>query len=583
MKRRTLKHLLSYMRGMRRHYVIGIAGTAVMMLAFQVTVSFLFLDLFDALEVGQFDTIWSPLIRYAIVLVIAIVMIPFFTYMASKAAVHTTGKIRQRVYGRLARLPIATHRKRHSAELSSIATNDIAEAEQAYAQHLIMFMVNMITGFGAAIVMLMIEWRLALVAFFAAIITLIISTVYAKRLRKISTTVQDRLANVNTKLSNVLAGVSVIRIFNLQRLVMKTFMKSNVETLDASQSRVRTQAGIEAFNTLVWSLSFAGITLLGGFFVLEGIITLGVIIAITQLQNSVLELVNMLGRFITNLQASLAAGDRIFDLLAEDEEPTTYEGEPTIVNAETAVAFKDIVFGYTEETVLDRMSFEVNQNSTVALVGPSGGGKTTVFKLILQFFAPDSGALAIGGEAASGKPIHDLRDKIAYVPQDAHLFNTTIRENIAYGNLDADEASIIDAAKAAGAHDFISDFDHGYDTIIGEQGANISGGQRQRIAIARAMLKDAPILLLDEATSALDTESEAHVQRALKELMKTKTVIVIAHRLSTIEHADNVLVVKDGRVVETGTHASLLDDENTLYAKLYRTQQVLAESAEQPT
>ncbi len=578
MKPRTLRRLLSHMKGKKRMYITGIAGMAVLLLAFQIVVSLMFLTLFDALQVRQFDTIWTPLIRYMVVIVSAIVLIPFFSYMAAKAAIHTTGVLRKRVYNQLSRLPIATHHRRHSAELSSIATNDIAEAEQAYAQHMITFAVNALTGLGAGIVMFIIEWRLALVAVLAALITLIVNTVYAKRLRRISTTVQARLAGVNTKLSNVLAGVSVIRVFNLQKLVMKTFMKANQSTLEASQTRVKRQATIEGFNTLVWSMSFAGITLLGGFFVLEGLITLGVIVAVTQLQNSVLEFVEMLGRFVTNLQSSLAAGDRVFELLDEDEEPLTYEGSTLSTSSDTAVAFEDVSFAYAEDKVLDRMTFRVQKNRSVALVGPSGGGKTTVFKLILQFFAPQQGRLAIDGVPTAGTPIETLRDKIAYVPQDAHVFNTTIRENIAYGNPAADETAIVEAAKAAGAHAFITSFDQGYDTIVGEQGTNVSGGQRQRIAIARAILKDAPILLLDEATSALDTESEALVQRALLHLMKTKTVMVIAHRLSTIEHADQVLVVKAGHVVEEGTHGSLLDDDTSLYAKLYRTQQTLTES-----
>ncbi len=571
MNKSTLKKLFQLMEGYRTMYFVGIIGFALLLLIFQVQISLLFLELFNSIQEGTFEDILFPIIRFSVVILILISVIPFFSYLTAKAALKTTGALRKRVFDKLTALPIKQFRKTHSAELSSIATNDINEVEKAYGQLLFQFSVQLIVGVGAGVAMLIIEWRLALVAFSAGLLTYIINTLYAKRLRSVSRGVQDRLAHLNTRLSNILAGMHVIRVFNIQKHVLNLFTKSNKQTLDVSLVRVKRQASIDALNNLVFTISFAGITVIGGWFVLEGLILLGVIVAIIQLQNSVLDLVSELGTFISNMQTSLAAGDRIFDFLDYEEEPKSYETTIHSPKQETAVGFKDLVFGYDEQPILDKMSFEVKQGETVAFVGPSGGGKTTVFKLILHFFDWQNGGIMISGKSTSNQPLSMIRKQIAYVPQDAYLFNTSVKENIRYAKEDATEEEIIKAAKDANAHTFIEKLDHGYDTKVGEHGTKLSGGQKQRIAIARAMLKDAPILLLDEATSALDTESERLFQDALNRLKATKTTLIIAHRLSTIKDADRILVIEKGKIIEEGNHDSLLENEDSLYTKLYQT------------
>jgi subfamily B ATP-binding cassette protein MsbA len=224
------------------------------------------------------------------------------------------------------------------------------------------------------------------------------------------------------------------------------------------------------------------------------------------------------------------------------------------------------------EKVFDDLTLTAKQGEVVALVGPSGGGKTTIIKLLMGFYPPESGAVTIGEKPLSSQTLTELRAGIAYVPQDAYLFAGTVAENIRHGRLDATDGEIVAAAKAANAHDFIMELEHGYETVLGERGAQISGGQRQRIAIARALLKNAPLLLLDEATSALDTESERLVQDALERLMQNRTTFVVAHRLSTIRHADRILVIADGNVQEEGTHDELVGREGGLYRALYEQQ-----------
>lgn len=426
------------------------------------------------------------------------------------------------------------------------------------------------TGVGALVVMFLIEWRLALVPLIAGILTLIVNHVLAGRLRHVSRNLQAQFARVNTRFANLLAGVHVIRIFNLHRLILDKFQKTNDETLKVANTRIDKLATITMLNHFIATLSFAGIALFGSYLALEQIITIGVIVAIVQLNNGITDLVQYLGNFVANMQTSLAAGERLFTLLDEAEESESVPYVTPIEQADLAVQLDQLTFSYDQtQRVLDQLSLTVLKGQKVALVGPSGGGKSTVFKVLLLFYPPEAGQLSVDINDQAQVTLKSIRERVAYVPQDATLFHTTIRENIAYGQPNATDEAIIEAAKKAHAHTFIEQLESGYDTVVGERGTTLSGGQRQRIAIARAILKDAPILLLDEATSALDNESEQLIQQALKTLMAGKTSLVIAHRLSTIEDADEIVVIEQGKIVESGSHEALLAKPDGLYAKLH--------------
>ena len=570
MKKQTFRRIIGCMRGTRFLYVFGVLGMAGLTFLFQTQIALMFLTLFDTIMTGTFTDVLDNVLMNLIVVLFIFMMIPPFIYITQKAVVKTTGNIRRFAFSKLARLPVTYFKKHHSAEITSRLTNDITEVEKAYSNLLLNFIVNLIAGLGTSIVMFFLDWRLSVIGLFAAVLTVLVNTVYAKRLRRVSTKVQENLSTLNTKLSNIISGLQVVRVFNIQRLIMEKFNKSNTDVQDVSQERVRKQAVINAANTFIGFMSFIGITTIGAYFVLIGETTVGTIVAVTQLQNGIRELARSLGDFITNLQASLAAGDRVFELFDESEEVEYYPQE-NLELENTSVAFKNLSFAYDDDPVIKNMTFSLENNQTAALVGPSGGGKSTVFKLLMQFYPPQEGALLVGNKGAAKQSLKEIRNQIAYVPQDAHLFNCSVKENIAYGNLEASEEKIIEAAKAANAHDFIMSLPEEYDTQVGENGTSLSGGQRQRIAIARAILKDAPILLLDEATSALDNESEKLVQEALANMMQDKSSLVIAHRLSTIEHTDNIFVIENGEVVETGAHQVLLDQEG-LYANLYEKQ-----------
>ena len=573
MKSSTFKRIMSFMKGFRIHYLIGILGFSLLTFLFQATIAYLFLNLFDTLADGSFEELIRRIFIYLVYLLIIVAILPLFSYLTQSASVNTSGNLRKHVFRKLTRLPMGYFQNNHSATTIFTITQDVAEAERAYSEHMIHLLSRIIMGIGTLIVMFMIDWRLALIPVIGAVFTIIVNRLYANKLREVSKEVQENLASVNTRFSNLLAGINVIRIFNIQNILLDKFKKSNNKALSASNKRVNNLSKIHALNDLIYTLGFAGIALFGAFLVLEGLSTIGVIVAIVQLQNGVSDLVRYIGNFIANLQTSLAAGDRVFMLLDEVEEPVHFTGVTVSSDEDNAIAFDGVTFGYDENhTIINQMTLEIRQHQKVALVGPSGGGKSTLFKLLLQYYPPKDGTMTLQGNTDDTISIKTIRSQIAYVPQNAFLFNTTIKENISFGSANASDEEIINAAKLANAHEFITSLPDGYNTLVGEQGARLSGGQRQRIAIARAMIKDAPILLLDEATSALDNESELLIKNALDTLMKNKTSLVIAHRLSTIEDADTILVISEGKLVEQGSHADLLSIPKGLYTHLFKKQ-----------
>ena len=571
MHKSTFRRIFSAMKGVRKLYLFGVLGMSFAMFLFQTRIALMFRTLFDTLETGDFQAAIDNISGDLVFILITFLLFPFFTYLAYKATVHTTGFIRKKAFNKLTKLPIKYFKERHSAEISSRLTNDIAEMERAYTEHLMRFLVSLITGIGTGIVMFFIEWRLALIVVISALVSYGFNTLYARRLRHVSRNVQKHLGVLNTKLSNIISGIRVIRIFNIQTLILNKFIKSNEDVYSHSKDKINKQATIDGLNALLGFSSFIGLTGFGAYLVLNGMTTVGVIIAIVQLQNGVTSLIRGLGTFISSIQSRLAEGESVIETTEEREEPDHYGYESLKMDETSALTVKDLHFAYDKTYVVDGVSLNLKKGETAALVGPSGGGKSTLFKLILQFHEADKGSMAIHGDTPKESTLKAIRNSISYVPQDAHVFQGTVKENIAYGSKDLDESAIMDAAKAANAHEFIKSLKDGYDTLIGENGTTLSGGQRQRIAIARAILKDAPILLLDEATSALDNTSEKIIQDALFKLMENKTSLIIAHRLSTIKHSDTIFVIDEGKITETGNHETLME-KGGLYKELVETQ-----------
>lgn len=417
--------------------------------------------------------------------------------------------------------------------------------------------------------MFYINWQMAVVAFVFFPLSVYPIVKIGRRLRRVSTNTQQEFGQMTSVLDDSLKGARQVRAYR-----MHAYEQERADAAFSRMYRLMLKASIvrsltyPLMDTLA-GLALAGILIWGGYQILDGVMTVGQFMAFFIAVISAYQPMRSLANMNASLQEGLAAAQRVFGII--DHKPLIADkpGAVPLKAGLGAVTLRAVSFAYGEtDPVLHGVDMEIPAGKTVALVGPSGAGKTTVLNLIPRFYDVTGGSIEIDGQDVRNVTLDSLLDQIGLVSQETALFNDTIRANIAYGRLGADEADIIEAAKGAAAHDFIMNLPDGYDTVVGEQGLKLSGGQRQRIAIARAMLKNAPILLLDEATSALDAESERVVQEALGRLMEGRTTIVIAHRLATIHRADRIYVMDRGRVVESGTHAVLSSKPGGLYAHL---------------
>jgi ATP-binding cassette, subfamily B, bacterial MsbA len=412
------------------------------------------------------------------------------------------------------------------------------------------------------------DWRLALISFLVLPAAAVPANIIGKRIKRISRQSQEKMGDLAAILQETFSGIKVIKAFGLENREVEKFRRANWEYYRFMRRAIRYDIASSPSMEVITSLGIAGVVLIGGHMVIIGKMTapnfLSYITAMALLYQPIKRLLSS----YNIVQRSMGAAARVFEVVDEKREIVDApDAKPLgVINGE--VEFRDVWFRYNDDYVLKGISLKANRGEIVALVGPSGGGKTTLVSLILRFYDITKGSLLVEGADIRTVTIRSLLDHVALVDQETILFNDTIANNIRYGKSDASDAEVEAAARAAFAHDFIVAMPEGYESRIGDRGVRLSGGQRQRICIARAILKNAPILILDEATSALDTESEQMVQDAINNLMANRTTFVIAHRLSTILHADKIVVVEGGEIVETGTHPELLENGGT-YRKLY--------------
>ena len=414
------------------------------------------------------------------------------------------------------------------------------------------------------------SWRLTLFAAIIFPVTFWIMSKFGKRIRKQSTVSQEKMADITSLLQETISGIRVVKAFAMERFEIEKFTKKIREYFKTMLRLTRIRKLFGPVNESVITIVCVLILWYGGRQVLTGSsLEPEYFIAFLIVLFSIIQPVKDLVRSYGNVQVGMAATKRIFHVM--DIPPKIREAQQTIdlPQFQNSIHFKDVSFSYNEsDLVLEHIDLEVRRSEIIALAGPSGGGKSTLMDLLARFYDPTEGRIEIDGVDVRRVKLADLRRLMGIVTQETVLFNDTVRNNIAYGLKDISEERIVLAAQAANAHDFIATLPQGYETTIGDRGVRISGGERQRLAIARAILKDPDILIFDEATSALDTESEFLVQQAIENLMVNRTVFVIAHRLSTIRHADRIIVIDDGRIVQEGKHEELLEQRG-LYKKLY--------------
>ncbi len=523
----------------------------------------------------------SRLLEVALSVLAVFVVKGFATYaqavLMSRVGLRIVARLQTRVVDHAIRLDLAYFHDTPTGTLVSRVLYDTSMLRGIVA--------NVLTGFGKDLLTLVFlvglmfwqDWKLALIAFLAFPTAIWPILRIGRRTRKVSANTQAEMAELTTLLSQTFQGARHVKAYGMEayETARAARLVDRVSELMMKAARIRS-AGHPIMETL-GGIAIVAVILYGGWQVIEGARTTGAFFSFVTALLLAYEPMKRLTQLNAGLQEGLAAAERVYQVLDEPPKIVDRPGARPLSISGGAIRFEDVRFAYRpDKPALDGVTLDIPAGRTVALVGPSGGGKSTILNLIPRFFDADSGAVAIDGQDVRDVTLASLRDSVALVSQEVSLFDDTIGANIAYGRQSASEEEIVAAAKAAQAHEFISGLPEGYWTRIGEHGVKLSGGQRQRIAIARAMLKNAPVLLLDEATSALDTESERLVQAALKDLMQGRTTLLIAHRLSTVIDADRIYVIDGGRVVESGRHGELLQAGGA-YARLYRN--ALAEDA----
>ena len=492
-------------------------------------------------------------------------------YVMANAATKTTYKLRNTITHKLNRLPVRYFETRNVGDILSIITNDIETLASNLNNTIIQIVTSVMTIIGILIMMLSINVTMTLVVLILVPIMFFIFGTIIGISQKYFTVQQKTLAKVNSEVEESFSGLNVITAFNHQEKSIETFNKENEKLYRASWKAQFLSGIMFPIINFIGNLGYVMVAIVGGILSINGKISVGNIQSFIQYVRNFTNPIGQIAQIINQLQSMSAASERIFEFLDVEEE-ILVEKEEKMDNSLGLVEFNNICFSYDgKKTVIDNFSSKVSKNKTVAIVGPTGAGKTTIVKLLMRFYDVDNGEIKVNGANIKNIKRKKLRDNFTMVLQDTWLFKGSVMENIRYAKLSATDEEVKEAAKKAHANHFIESLPNSYDFEINEEASNLSNGEKQLITIARAILADKPILILDEATSSIDTRTEVLVQKAMNKLMENRTTFVIAHRLSTIRNADTILVLKEGNIIEQGTHEELLKKEG-FYYDLYNSQ-----------
>jgi len=498
------------------------------------------------------------------------------SYMAHIAGWGVVADLRKLVYNHLQRLNLRYYEDKQTGQMMSRVVNDTDLFEQLIAHAIPELIVNILTFVGVGAVLFSLNWKLTLFSMLPIPLVIFSLRLYAKKVRPAFVFRQKELGELNAILNDNISGIREIKAFTQENKALEK-VDSRVEHYRKSLLKaLKLMATFHPFVEFTSSLGTLVVIYFGGRLVVDGGLPIADLVAFFLYLDLFYQPVRNLSVAWESVQTALAASDRVTEILQEEPEPIYQPGNHNLHEPVRGhIIFENVFFHYSEgDNVLENINLNIPAKSVVALVGPTGVGKSTMVSLIPRFYDVTQGKITLDGLDVRNLALEDLRKQISIVLQDVFLFHGTVRENLLFGNPEASEDHMIQAAKTANAHEFILQLPNGYDTLIGERGIKLSGGQKQRISIARAILKDAPILILDEATSSVDTETELLIQQALERLMVGRTVILIAHRLSTIRNADQIVVLEGKQIVELGDHASLVS-QNGLYQRLVNVQQLL--------
>lgn len=481
-------------------------------------------------------------------------------------------RFRKEISEKIDRMPMKYFESRTVGEVLSRITNDVDTLGQSLNQSVTILITSVTTIIGVLIMMLTISPLMTLIAFVILPISALLISLVIKHSQKYFFTQQEYLGKINGQVEEVFSGQNVIKVFNREEVVKKTFEEDNDVLYQSAWKSQFFSGMMQPIMMFVGNLGYVAVAISGSMLAIKGTIEVGDIQAFIQYVRSFTQPITQVAQVSNMLQSMAAATERVFEFLEEEEEDQFAENPVHDENLQGSVTFEHVKFGYDEDKIIIHdFNSQISPGQTVAIVGPTGAGKTTMVKLLMRFYDVNEGTIKVDGYDIRDFNRSELRENFGMVLQDTWLFKGTIMENIRYGRLDATDEEVIEAAKAAHAHHFISTLPGGYQMELNEEASNVSQGQKQLLTIARAILADNRILILDEATSSVDTRTEARIQKAMNNLMKGRTSFVIAHRLSTIKDADLILVMKDGDIIEQGTHKELLEQQG-FYADLYNSQ-----------
>lgn len=495
-------------------------------------------------------------------------------YIMSSVAQNTVYDMRKQLKEKMDRLPLNYYDQRNNGDLLSRAVNDMDNIANTLQQSLTTAITSIVTIIGITIMMFTINFNLTLIVLLTVPLSLVVVIFVAKKSQSAFKSQQKELGLLNNHIEEMYSGHQLVKAFQREDESLTVFNEGNEKYFKAARRAQFISGLIMPLMRFVGNLGYVGVALVGGFYALNGRINVGDIQAFIQYSRQFNQPFADVGNIANIIQSTIASAERVFEMLDEPDEIDTRATVPAVYTPKyaDAVAFENVAFGYNgKELLMENLDFTVNKGQTVAIVGPTGAGKTTIINLLMRFYDVNKGHIFIDGYDIQSQTREEIRAKFGMVLQDTWLFKGTIRENIRYSNNDADDATIVEAAKAAYADDFIRKLPEGYDTVLDEDGNNISQGQKQLLTIARAIIANRDMLVLDEATSSVDTRTEVNLQKAMDNLRSGRTSFVIAHRLSTIRDADLILVMKEGDVIERGNHQELIEQKG-FYADLYNSQ-----------
>lgn len=563
-----IKRLFGFMSEVKGHLIIGALGVLLRTASNLVTPLIVAMAINRILD-GDFDGLTIASLIYLGVLL----LIWFAQYLETLHLSYTAQgilmKMRVRMFSHLHELSMSFFDTNKIGKIMSRVQNDVEQLQMLVSQDFIMIGVNSITLIGIVAIMITLNWQLALLSLSTLPVLVIIVIIWQRRARKAFVLARRAIAMVNDNLQESISGVRVTQNLSRENRNVKKFDEINQANLEANKKAAFLQGMINPLTQILTDGSYVIVLIFGGFQVLDGTMQAGFLLAFLLYIQRVGQPIQQLATMYTEIQRAMASGARIFELIDVKPEIKDAPDAVTVDTAQGEIEFKNVSFSYQPgRVILDDISFKINKGETVAVVGKTGAGKSSIAGLINRFYEADKGEILLDGTSIVTIAQDSLRRQTGFIPQDPFLFSGTVEDNLRDGRLDAGHDEIVEAARSVGAHEIILHMENGYETSVGERGANLSPGQRQLICLTRAVLADPPILILDEATSNIDTDTERIIQKSLETVTRGRTCIIIAHRLSTVKEVDRIIVLENGRIIETGTHRELLVKKG-LYSTMF--------------